>query len=425
MSGLDLQQISKIEPYDKFLFGLNAPESKRQYPKRFQVFLNSIFQDSNDVRSQASSFYNIAKNDPDLAQELFLKFVSIQKGRVKRGEIKDITIRNYYKPTKLFCDMNNILLNWKLIAKGTPKGRQISNDRAPTLEELQTIFEYQDVRIKAIVSTMVSSGIRIGAWEYLKWKHVIPQYNEKSEVIAAKLIVYAGESEEYFSFISPEAYNCLSEWMEFRKSFGEAVNEDSWLMRDLWKTSNFSLKARNGLALDPKKLDVPGVRKILISAINQNGIRKPLGEGQKRHEFKIAHGFRKFFKSEAEQEMKPINVEILMGHSVGVSNSYYRPKEQDILCDYIKVIPLLTINIEYRLKLENEKLRIRNKDDENIIKTRFQEKEEEINDLKSQLNNVQDQINSVLFKLSKIQDEKQINQTMKLLYNVGIVKVKK
>ena len=56
MGGLDLQQVNKIEPYDKFLFGLNAPESKRQYPKRFQVFLNSIFHDNKDVRTQANSF---------------------------------------------------------------------------------------------------------------------------------------------------------------------------------------------------------------------------------------------------------------------------------------------------------------------------------------------------------------------------------
>ena len=404
MSGLDLQQISKIEPYDKFLFGLNAPESKRQYPKRFQVFLNSIFDDSKDVRSQANSFYNIAKKDPDLAQELFMKFVSIQKGRVKRGEIKEITIRNYYKPTKLFCDMNNILLNWKLIAKGTPKGRQISNDRAPTLEEIQRIFDYQDVRIKAIVSTMVSSGIRIGAWEYLKWKHVVPQFDENSKIIAAKLIVYSGESEEYFSFISPEAYNYLLEWMKFRKSFGETVNEDSWLMRDLWKTSNFSLKARNGLALDPKKLDVPGVRKILISAINQNGIRKPLEEGKKRHEFKIAHGFRKFFKSHAEQEMKPINVEMLMGHSIGVSTSYYRPKGTDILQDYLKAIPLLTISNENRLELENVSLRENTKDSE-FVRLKIMQREKEIKLLKRDNAIISESLTNLSDEISQLVDE--------------------
>lgn len=33
----------------------------------------------------------------------------------------------------------------------------------------------------------------------------------------------------------------------------------------------------------------------------------------------------------SEQVMKPINVEILMGHSIGISDSYYRPQEKEIL----------------------------------------------------------------------------------------------
>jgi hypothetical protein len=51
---------------------------------------------------------------------------------------------------------------------------------------------------------MASSGIRVGAWDYLKFKHIIPMYRN-GQVIATKIIVYAGESEGHFSFISPEA----------------------------------------------------------------------------------------------------------------------------------------------------------------------------------------------------------------------------
>jgi len=42
--------------------------------------------------------------------------------------------------------------------------------------------------------------------------------------------------------------------------------------------------------------------------------------------------------------MKPINVETLMGHSTGISDSYYRPTEKELLQDYLKAIPLLTIS---------------------------------------------------------------------------------
>jgi hypothetical protein len=38
---------------------------------------------------------------------------------------------------------------------------------------------------------------------YLEWKHITPYYNDdnKDQVIAAKMLVYAGENEEYYSFI--------------------------------------------------------------------------------------------------------------------------------------------------------------------------------------------------------------------------------
>ena len=42
--------------------------------------------------------------------------------------------------------------------------------------------------------------------------------------------------------------------------------------------------------------------------------------------------------------MKSINIEILMGHSIGISDSYYRITEDEILEDYLKVLDLLMID---------------------------------------------------------------------------------
>ena len=70
--------------------------------------------------------------------------------------------------------MNDILIPWKKITRGLPKGRKYADDRAPSLEEIQKIIEYPDRRIKAIVYTMTSSGIRLGAWDYLRWEHIQP-----------------------------------------------------------------------------------------------------------------------------------------------------------------------------------------------------------------------------------------------------------
>ncbi|HET7345199.1 MAG TPA: hypothetical protein VFJ05_04945 [Nitrososphaeraceae archaeon] len=41
----------------------------------------------------------------------------------------------------------------------------------------------------------------------MQWKHVKPITDDKGEVIAAKPVVYADEPEEYYTFITPEAYS--------------------------------------------------------------------------------------------------------------------------------------------------------------------------------------------------------------------------
>ena len=100
---------------------------------------------------------------------------------------------------------------------------------------------------------------------------------------------------------------------------------------------------------------------------------------QYTHAFQADHGFRKFFKTRAEQIMKPINVEMLMSHSTGVSDSYYRPTEKDLFDDYLKAIDLLTINGD-RVTLQKQitQLEEKSKDNEYIIKGKLQEKDKQI-----------------------------------------------
>jgi hypothetical protein len=85
---------------------------------------------------------------------------------------------------------------------------------------------------------MCSSGIQVGAWNYLKWKHVTPIKNDKDEIIAAKLLVYAGEPEEYYTFITSEAYNAVKDWIDFCALHGEDINDKSPVMRNIWRTAD-------------------------------------------------------------------------------------------------------------------------------------------------------------------------------------------
>ena len=57
-----------------------------------------------------------------------------------------------------------------------------------------------------------------------------------------------------------------------------------------------------------------------------------------------------------------------MGHSVGISDSYYRPTEKDLLEEYQKAIDALTISNENRLKTKVEALAATSKETEEMIK---------------------------------------------------------
>ena len=103
--------------------------------------------------------------------------------------------------------------------------------------------------------------------------------------------------------------------MDFRASYGEKITEDSWVMRDIWQTTNINYGAKWGLATYPKKLQSSGIKRLLERGLFEEGIRQPLTNGAKRHQWKAAHGFRSSIRSRAEQVMKPINVEITMGHN--------------------------------------------------------------------------------------------------------------
>jgi hypothetical protein len=128
--------------------------------------------------------------------------------------------------------MNRINLSWDIVSRSLPKVKQHANDRISTVEEIKKLIEYPDIRIKPIILLSLSTGIRVGAWDYMKWKHITPIKNENGEILAAKLVVYPEEPDQYFTFMTPEAYTAVKEWMDFRASFGEEIRGESWILRD-------------------------------------------------------------------------------------------------------------------------------------------------------------------------------------------------
>jgi integrase len=234
-----------------------------------------------------------------------------------------------------------------------PPVKSYSEDRIPTVEEIKRLIEHPDRRMKTIVLVMLSSGIRVGSWDFLQWKHIVPIERDGGVIIAAKILVRNTKinNHGYFSFITPEAYDSLKDWMEFRKLHGEEISPESWLMRNTWQKLDRRRGNGLGLARFPKKLDSPSIKNMIYDAWKTQGIRISLTAGKKRHEFKSTHGFRKFFETKCQKsKMNHNNIKILMDHSLGESQNYHRPTEEDLLNDYLNAVEVLTVNEENRLR---------------------------------------------------------------------------
>ena len=315
------------------------------------------------VEEQAAAF--LAKNDIQFYRDSIIKYITYNKQRVLNKELAAGTLNMYYHTIKLFYDMSDISeqgINWNKISRGLPKARVVANDRAPTLEEIRKLMEYGDRRMKVLVTVMFSSGIRVGAWADLQLKHVVQVHDSG----VAKLIVYDGENEQYYTYISPEAHAAVKEWITYRESYGEKITPSTYLMRDLWPTTTDtstttptayeSHVSATGLATHPKRITTNAIQKMLSRALKKQGIRQPLllllkkkgGDGgttaPRRHPFKLAHGLRKAFRSKAGQVMHHLNCELIMGHkTTGTQETYWRPTEQEVLEDYLRAVSHLTI----------------------------------------------------------------------------------
>jgi hypothetical protein len=362
--------------YLLFVLAMRSPQTKQKYIQRFGYFLDFIQigtekEKITPVEARCNMLAELAKSDYEWLVTCIFNYLQLLKSRVESKEIKASTLRNNIKPIKLFLEQIDIDIPWKKLLRE----RKYANDRAPKLEEIIRISEYPDRRIKSSIYTMVSSGIRVGAWDYLKWKDILP-IARNGKVIAAKIKIYSEEEEEYFSFITPEAFDSLDNWMKYRKDCGENINENSWLMRNLWDVTTPKGK---GIVTFPKKLKSTGVKRLIENALWAQRVRIKLESGKKRHEFQADHGFRKWFKTRCEiAGMRSINIETLMGHSIGISNSYYRPTEEELLDDYLKAIPLLTISDEHRLQEQVNELAEKNKDNDYLLKAKLQEREEQL-----------------------------------------------
>ena len=339
----EIQENTHTKSVKNFLKGFHSDATKESYCKKLVQFLEF----HNGIT--ADQLLYKAKKNPKTIQHMIIDYVEERKSKVSGS-----TLQQTKGALKHFFEMNDIEdgINWSKISKIIPHARKTGSDRAPTIDEIRTMLESADTRIKCVILMCSSSGIRVGAFDGMTWGDLFPIYQKNKDgeetLIAVKLTVYKGEREEYVTFVTPECYHLLEQYKNSRELIGEKITLQSPLIRDSWDNNTYRKDKRK----EPKKAK-PLASKTIANMMGEFLKKINLREvNSGNYEFKQIHGFRKFFKTNAERACKTIDVEKLMGHA----ENYYKPSSDYLLAEYVKAIPYLTISetVELKDKLKHQ-----------------------------------------------------------------------
>jgi integrase len=159
--------------YYNFINSIKSLETRKIYEfiiKKYMQFHN--LQTIDELLSLAA----INKDNPVVViEDRIIDWLVSLRGTITYG-----TRCTYLAALTTFYEINDINIRKKRIARflGQESTRKYK-DRAYTTEEIRKILDFADIRSKALVLLLASSGIRIGAVSELKIRHLkkIPDYN--------------------------------------------------------------------------------------------------------------------------------------------------------------------------------------------------------------------------------------------------------
>ena len=336
--------------YSDMMASLGSAETRRSYGGNLAAFMaavpDGVFEKyagappkSRGIEDMCEAFVGLARSNPDAAKAAVRSYVKGLKDLVETGGMNPNTVPNKIKPVKALLAASEIGISWKAIDRMMPPPVK-SRDRAYTREELKAMLAGSSgLTDKIIVLLFSSGGFRVGAWDYFCWEDLVPVGDPPE---GAALRVYRGYPEEYWTFVTPEAYGAVGLYRkEWKHRFGrEPRGADPLLVSVRYD--------------EPVRLGSNSVKARVSKLVARVGLRPP-GDRRRRHEVSLDHGFRKYFNTMLRRaKVNYLDKEDMMGHKVGLEAHYERYNEEDFerFPEYKKAIPLLTVSDEERLRAE-------------------------------------------------------------------------
>jgi len=266
-------------------------------------------------------------------------------------------------------------IKWKPIEALFPKPVKRSGYKAWTTEQVALMLEYtSDLRNKALIHFQASTGARVGIHDHpllmkhltmMEWNgdgcYAVLLYADFDETVEERDLrdkqddVQSGDS--YWSFLTPEATDCLDKYFLERKRAGEFFDDNTPIF----------LKDKQRMSLDSKQLSDTNVTSILFRVINGIPEITRIKKGR-RYDIQINHGFRKRMNTilKLESNVNSNVAEKILGHKNGLDGVYLAPTRQQCFKEFVKGITQLTVSDTERIKLENMRLKQEKSENESL-----------------------------------------------------------
>jgi len=320
----------------RFEQSIKSKHTLKNYSDQLERFL--IFTKLKDYDSLVS----MPKDDLQMLVEEYVVYL--------KKTVSPNSVQTMMTGIKHFLIMNRISLFWELIQKMYPEKVKTSGFRSWDTKQIREMLDATtSKRSKAIIHFLASTGSRIGVFDYdFTMKHL-----KNLEDGCKAVLIYAGETDEYWSFLTPEASNALESYFEERTSDGEMFSSDSPIFR-----IHYSLGIEKA-----KPIKKNSVASIIWRIINKAKIKRV--RINRNFDIQMDHGFRKRFNTimKLDSEVNSNIAERILGHSVThkLDNTYFTPSLENLFAEFKKAIPELTISEALRLeeqnKLKDEKIK--------------------------------------------------------------------
>ena len=236
------------------------------------------------------------------------------------------SLRNHLSVVKKFLNLSGVEVNnERMRAKvELPRFYSITRDRAPTQDELRRILTHTDVRGKALVTMLCSSGMRIGELLSLRVKDI--DFSTSPVTVNLRAEVTKDRQARY-CFVSDEAVTFLREFSGQRLDSPQDYIFPTSTRGRAHRTGNIPMTYWNA-------------DEILSRALRATGLDQKDDNGR---DVIHIHTLRKFFFSQLVPTLGREVVEALMGHKAFLDAAYRRFTAEQMRGFYLKGMDSLTI----------------------------------------------------------------------------------